>query len=89
MFVVHKLAEDIKLLPQELVGEIHLAWEERKCIRRIKQTEKADLGEKYKPSKTQADRHIHTPDMLTHRGVHDACAVCPDGVGNVSDVDGV
>lgn len=42
-----------------------------------------------KPSKTQADRHIHTPDMLTHRGVHDPCAVRPDGVGNVSDVDGV
>lgn len=56
----------------------------------MRQTQKqADLGEKYKPSKTQADRHIHTPDMLTHRGVHDACAVCPDGVGNVSDVDGV
>lgn len=44
---------------------------------------------KYKLFKTQADRHIYTPDMLTHRGVHDACAVCPDGVGNVSDVDGV
>lgn len=24
VFVVHKLAEDVKLLPQELIGEIHL-----------------------------------------------------------------
>lgn len=24
VFVVHKLAEDVKLLPQELVGKIHL-----------------------------------------------------------------
>lgn len=25
----------------------------------------------------------------THRSVHDACAVGPDGVGDVTDVDGV
>lgn len=27
--------------------------------------------------------------LNTHRGVHDARAVGPDGVGDVSDVDGV
>lgn len=31
VFVVHELTEDVKLLPQELVGEIHLREEERKC----------------------------------------------------------
>lgn len=29
VFVVHKLAEDVKLLPQELVGEIHLKKKKR------------------------------------------------------------
>lgn len=27
--------------------------------------------------------------LYTHRGVHYPCAMCPDGVGNVTDVDGV
>ena len=30
VFVVHKLTEDVKLLPQELVGEIHLLKEKRR-----------------------------------------------------------
>lgn len=36
-------------------------------------------------------KHTHTPLPLleTHRGVHDACAVGPDGVGDVTDVNGV
>lgn len=29
VLVVHKLTEDVKLLPQELVGEIHLMKDER------------------------------------------------------------
>lgn len=31
VFVVHKLAENVKLLTQELVGEIHLPKVERRC----------------------------------------------------------
>lgn len=31
VFVVHKLTEDVKLLPQELVGEIHLTKGEGRC----------------------------------------------------------
>lgn len=32
MFVIHKLAEDVKLLSQELVGEIHLMEGERRYV---------------------------------------------------------
>lgn len=62
VFVVHKLAEDIKLLPQELVGKIHLIWGEgRKCFRRMRQTQKqADLGEKYHEAIENTGRQTHT-----------------------------
>lgn len=36
MFVVHKLAEDVKLLPQELVGEIHLKKKKREDLQQVR-----------------------------------------------------
>lgn len=83
VFVVHELAEDVKLLPQELVGEIHLPCQRRKDIPNTHK--KASDAER----KHKSPRQVHCPPTLTHRGVHDSGAVCPDGVGNVSDVDGV
>lgn len=84
MFVVHKLTEDVKLLPQELVGEIHLKKQERRCA----------TGETNKTSETSISegdplKHTVLPFPSTHRGVHNACAVGPDGVGDVTDVDSV
>lgn len=39
---------------------------------------------------TETDQKAHaTAGLETHRGVHNACAMGPDGVSNVTDVDGV
>lgn len=42
---------------------------------------------------TETDQKANPPTpptvLVTHRGVHDACAMGPDGVSNVTDVDGV
>lgn len=43
----------------------------------------------HEKKRRQTSRQSTNRAMLTHRGVHDSRAVCSDGVGNVSDVDGV
>lgn len=32
VFVIHELAEDVKLFPQELIGKIDLTGEARSCL---------------------------------------------------------
>lgn len=75
MLVVHELAENVKLLPQELIGKINL--------RGKKKQQTIELKSERKTHQSLQDR------LDPHRGVHDACAVGPDGVGDVTDVDGV
>lgn len=82
MFVIHELTEDVKLLPQELVGEIHLMKDAE--VQQVRQTRL--LGNLYLRGETNWNT-LSFPS--THRGVHYACAVSSDGVGNVTDVDGV
>lgn len=86
VFIVHKLAKDVKFLPQELVGEIHLMEGERRSV--TSDTRPTSTSER---ASANRDAMEHMPPSLqnTHRGVHNACAMRPDGVGNVTDVNGV
>lgn len=54
VFVVHELAEDVKLLAQELVGEIHLVKAERTHVQQVSPKKKTYYGQKNKKKKKKA-----------------------------------
>lgn len=77
VFVIHELAEDVKLFPQELIGKIDLTGEARSCL----------MKEKFQLR--QQREQIQICLWKTHCGVHDARAVRPNRVCDVTDVDGI